>query len=84
MRVPDRTFYKVYLEKQADTLRYPINIGSYSELSLDLDSRRLGTRVTLIGTIQGSSQVNPSSPPFRFLAIIASKFAHTYPTSEGL
>ena len=84
MRVPDRTFYKVYLEKQADTLRYLINIGSYSELSLDLDSCRLGTRVTLIGTIQGSSQVNPSSPPFRFLAIIASKLAHTYPTSEGL
>jgi len=76
MRVPGRILYKVHLGKQADTLRCLINLGSYSELSLGLCNCRLGTGVTLIGAIQGSSQVNPGSWPLRLLAIIASKWVY--------
>ena len=47
----NRIFYRGYLGKQADTPRCLINIGSYSELSLDLDNCRLSIGVTLICTV---------------------------------
>jgi len=83
----DRILYRVYLGKQANTLRCLISISSYLELILDLDNCRLGTGVTLICTIQGNSHVILGNRPLKFLAIIASKWVCTYliyPISAGL
>ena len=70
----NQIFYRVYLRRQADTLRCLINLSSSLELRLDLGNCRLGTGVTLIPTaIQGSSHVIPGNRPLYFLAIVASK-----------
>ena len=78
LRDPNRILYRIYLGKQADTLRCLTNISSYLELSLDLDNCRSGIGITLMRTVQGSSHVIPGNRASKCLVIIASKWVYTY------